>query len=120
MSGKNLVRVLTIAAESQEKIERAREGRSTREDMSEGTFTLTNLGMFDVESFIPIINPPECAILAVGSIAREPSVSEGTDTVSVRPFVRLCLAWDHRIVDGVPAARFLQRVKNLIEQGKFE
>jgi len=110
--------VLTITDESLQKIERARSGRSTREDMSNGTFTLTNLGMFDIESFIPIINPPECAILAIGSIVREPSVVDETDTVSVRPVMRLSLAWDHRIVDGAPAARFLQRIKQLIEQGE--
>jgi pyruvate dehydrogenase E2 component (dihydrolipoamide acetyltransferase) len=73
--------------------------------------------MFDVESFVPIINPPECAILAVGSIVREPSVVDESDTVAVRPFVKLSLVWDHRIVDGAPAARFLQRIKKLIEQG---
>lgn len=110
--------VPAIAAEALQKIGRARAGRSTREDMSNGTFTLTNLGMFDVESFIPIINPPECAILAVGSIVREPSVVGETDTVSVRPVMRMSLAWDHRIVDGAPAARFLQRMKQLIEQGE--
>lgn len=110
--------VLTIAEESQQKIERVRSGRSTREDMSNGTFTLTNLGMFDVESFIPIINPPECAILAVGSIVREPSVVDETDTVSVRHVMRLSLVWDHRIVDGAAAAQFLQRIKQHIEQGE--
>jgi pyruvate dehydrogenase E2 component (dihydrolipoamide acetyltransferase) len=110
--------VLTIAEESQQKIERVRSGRSTREDMSNGTFTLTNLGMFDVESFIPIINPPECAILAVGSIVREPSVVDETDTVSVRQVMRLSLVWDHRIVDGAAAAQFLQRIKQHIEQGE--
>jgi pyruvate dehydrogenase E2 component (dihydrolipoamide acetyltransferase) len=110
--------VSTIADESRQKTERARSGRSTREDMSDGTFTLTNLGMFDVESFIPIINPPECAILAVGSIVREPSVVDESDAVSVRPVMRMSLAWDHRIVDGAPAARFLQRVKQMIEQGE--
>ncbi|HUT65676.1 MAG TPA: dihydrolipoamide acetyltransferase family protein [Spirochaetota bacterium] len=110
--------VLTITDESSQKIERVKSGRSTREDMSNGTFTLTNLGMFDVESFIPIINPPECAILAVGSIVREPSVVDETDTVSVRPVMRLSLVWDHRIVDGALAARFLQRIKQLIEQGE--
>lgn len=110
--------VLTITDESSQKIERVKSGRSTREDMSNGTFTLTNLGMFDVESFIPIINPPECAILAVGSIVREPSVVDETDTVSVRPVMRLSLVWDHRIVDGALAAQFLQRIKQLIEQGE--
>ena len=109
--------VKSIADEARQKIERARTGRSTMEDMSGGTFTLTNLGMFDVESFVPIINPPECAILAVGSIVREPAVIDESDTVSVRPFMRLSLVWDHRIVDGAPAARFLQRIKQLIEQG---
>ncbi len=110
--------VLTIADESRAKVERAKAGRSTREDISNGTFTVTNLGMFDVESFVPIINPPQCAILAVGSIVREPSVVDDNDSVSVRPVMRLSLVWDHRIVDGAPAAQFLQRIKQLIEQGE--
>lgn len=112
--------ISAISSELQQKIERVRSGKSTREDISGGTFTMTNLGMFDVESFIPIINPPECAILAVGSFVREPVVVDDKDTVSVRPVVKLSLVWDHRIVDGAPAAQFLQHIKQLIEKGEFD
>jgi pyruvate dehydrogenase E2 component (dihydrolipoamide acetyltransferase) len=106
-----------ISKELQQMVERARSGKSTRDDLTGGTFTLTNLGMFEVESFIPIINPPECAIMAVGSIVREPAVVDDSDTVEIRPKVKLSLVFDHRLVDGAPAARFLQRVKELIEAG---
>jgi pyruvate dehydrogenase E2 component (dihydrolipoamide acetyltransferase) len=79
-----------------------------------GTFTITNLGMFDVDAFTPIMNPPELAILGVGRIVAKPVVVEGE--VVVRQMMTLSLAFDHRLVDGAPAARFLQRIKRLIEQ----
>jgi pyruvate dehydrogenase E2 component (dihydrolipoamide acetyltransferase) len=107
--------IVTISEELQQKIERARNGKSIREDITGGTFTITNLGMFDVESFIPIINPPECAILAIGAIMRKPVVVDDKDTVAVRPGVQLSLVFDHRLIDGAPAAQFLQRVKKLVE-----
>lgn len=107
--------IVTISKELQQKIERARKAKSSREDITGGTFTVTNLGMFDVESFIPIINPPECAILAVGAIVRKPVAVDDKDTVAVRPIVQLSLVFDHRLIDGAPAARFLQRVKRLVE-----
>ena len=109
--------VLTIGKELLQKIERARTGKLTRDDVTGGTFTMTNLGMLGVDSFIPIINPPECAIMAIGTIVREPVVVDDRDTVEVRPKVRLSLAFDHRLIDGAPAARFMQRVKELIEAG---
>jgi len=107
--------VLAIHTEFQAKLERARAGRSTPEDLADGTFTITNLGMFEIEQFIPIIKPPECAILGVGAIVREPVVAEDGETVAARPRLSLTLAFDHRIVDGAPAARFLQRIKHLAE-----
>ena len=81
--------------------------------MQGGTFTITNLGAFGVETFTPIINPPECAVLGVGRIAREP-VMLG-DQVVARERMGLSLTFDHRIVDGAPAARFLQTLVRLIE-----
>lgn len=107
--------ILTIHRELSEKIERAKTGRIPHDDISEGTFTLTNLGMFGIESFIPIINPPECAILALGAITREPVVIDESDTVAVRPMLQMSLVFDHRIVDGAPAARFLNGIKELVE-----
>ena len=92
---------------------RAREGKSTLDELSGGTFTITNLGMFDVDAFTPVMNPPELAILGVGRIQPKPVVYEGE--VAVRQMVTLSLAFDHRLVDGAPAARFLQRIKRVME-----
>ena len=94
-------------------IEKAKQGRLSREDLTGGTFTVTNLGMFGVDVFIPIINPPEAAILGVGRIAEKPSVVAGE--VKTIPIMQLSLSYDHRIVDGAPAAQFLQTVKNILE-----
>ena len=104
-----------IARESAEKIARAREGKLRAEDVSGGTFTITNLGMFDVETFIPVINPPECAILGVGSLRREPVVRGDPENLEIGWVLRLSLAFDHRIVDGAPAARFLQALKDKLK-----
>ena len=102
-----------IVRESQELIKRAREGNSLPEDLDGGTFTLTNLGMYDIDAFTPIINLPQCAILGIGRIVARPVVYEGK--IAVRQMMHLSLAFDHRIVDGAPAARFLQRVKQFVE-----
>ena len=93
--------------------ERALQGKSTLADMEGGTFTITNLGSLEIEQFMPIINVPECAILGVGAIIKKPVVIN--DLIGIRPMLALTLAFDHRLVDGAPAARFLQRVKHLIE-----
>jgi pyruvate dehydrogenase E2 component (dihydrolipoamide acetyltransferase) len=79
-----------------------------------GTFTITNLGMYEVDAFTPVINLPEAAILGVGRIAPKPVVRDGE--VVVRQMWTLCLVFDHRLVDGAPAARFLQYIKDLIEE----
>jgi pyruvate dehydrogenase E2 component (dihydrolipoamide acetyltransferase) len=96
-----------------ELVGRAREGRSQLDELTGGTFTITNLGMFEVDAFTPVINPPETAILGVGRILEKPVGVDGQ--VVVRQMVTLSLAFDHRLVDGAPAARFLQRIKRLIE-----
>jgi pyruvate dehydrogenase E2 component (dihydrolipoamide acetyltransferase) len=103
-----------IVTEFRELVERARAGRSLPDDLSGGTFTITNLGMYDVDGFTPIINLPECAILGVGRIVEKPAAVNGQ--VVIRPMMVLSLTFDHRINDGAPAARFLQRVKQLIER----
>jgi len=106
--------VLAIARESQRLAELARTGKLRPEDFSGGTFTVSNLGMFDVESFTAVINPPESAILAVGSITPTPVVVDGQ--VVVRDRMKVTLSSDHRAIDGVIAARFLQEVKRLLEE----
>lgn len=103
-----------IASTLRRLVERAREGRLTSEDMAGGTFTLTNLGMFGVDVFTPIINPPETAILGVGRIVERPVVMG--NEVTIRPMMQMSLSFDHRVVDGAPASRFLRRVKEILEE----
>jgi pyruvate dehydrogenase E2 component (dihydrolipoamide acetyltransferase) len=93
--------------------QKAKQSRLTIEELTGGTFTVTNLGAYDVESFAPIINPPQCAILGLGRIAYRP-VAAG-EQVTTRPTTVLTLVFDHRIVDGVPAAKFLRDVKKNLE-----
>jgi pyruvate dehydrogenase E2 component (dihydrolipoamide acetyltransferase) len=95
-------------------VDGVRAGRSLPDDLSGGTFTITNLGMYDVDAFTPVINLPEAAILGVGRIASKP-VARG-ESVVVRQMWTLSLVFDHRLVDGAPAARFLQFIKQLIEE----
>ncbi len=102
-----------VSKELRELAERARAGKSTPEDLSGGTFTVTNLGAYDVELFNPVLVPGQTGILGVGRIAEKPVIREGE--VVARHLMNLCLTFDHRVVDGAPAARFLQRVKHLLE-----
>ena len=103
-----------IAAESNRLVDAARRGDLGPDDLSGGTFTITNLGMFGVSRFTAIINPPEVAILAVGAI--EPRVVPlAGDAVAVRPQLTLTLGADHRVVDGALAARFLKRLQEILE-----
>jgi pyruvate dehydrogenase E2 component (dihydrolipoamide acetyltransferase) len=92
---------------------KAVENRLGIEDLTGGTFTVTNLGAYDVESFAPVINPPQCAILGLGRIGFKPS-AYGKDVVA-RPSTLLTLVFDHRIIDGVPAAKFLRDIKRNLE-----
>jgi pyruvate dehydrogenase E2 component (dihydrolipoamide acetyltransferase) len=103
--GKDLRR---IAEESRALAEKARGGALSVEDVSGGTFTITNLGMYGVDAFTPIINLPQVVILGVGRIVEKPAVHEGQ--VAIRSLMTLSLTFDHRIVDGAPAAAFLQEV----------
>jgi pyruvate dehydrogenase E2 component (dihydrolipoamide acetyltransferase) len=97
-----------------ELVERALAGHSLPDDLTDGTFTITNLGMFGIDAFTPIINPPESAILGVGRIVAKPVAVDRQ--VVVREMMTLSLSFDHRLIDGAPAARFLQRVSQLIER----
>ncbi len=106
-----------IAAESAALVERARTGRISPDELRGGTFTITNLGMYDIDAFTPIINLPECAILGVGRIApKQVVVDADAGRVAIRHMVFLSLTFDHRLLDGAPAARFLQCVKQYVER----
>ena len=102
-----------IAAESRELARKTREGLATPDEVSGGTFTITNLGVYDVDGFTPIINPPQVAILGLGRVAEKPVVRNGQLAVGRTMF--LSLTFDHRIVDGAPAADFLQAIKGALE-----
>jgi pyruvate dehydrogenase E2 component (dihydrolipoamide acetyltransferase) len=94
--------------------DQARTGSSHPDNLAGSTFTITNLGAYEIDAFTPIINPPECAILGVGRIIERPVGLNGQ--VVLRKMMSLSLSFDHRLVDGAPAARFLQRIKQLIER----
>jgi pyruvate dehydrogenase E2 component (dihydrolipoamide acetyltransferase) len=94
--------------------ERARSNRLAPDEISDGTFTVTNLGSFGIEYFTPIINPPQAGILGVGKIMEKPVVLNGG--IHIRSMMTLCLVFDHRVIDGAPAATFLAKVKELLEQ----
>jgi pyruvate dehydrogenase E2 component (dihydrolipoamide acetyltransferase) len=102
-----------VAVRSRDLVERARQGKLTAAELQGGTFTVTNLGAFGIDSFTPIIHFPQCAILGLGRIQRRPVVS-GNDVV-IRDQLTLNLTFDHRIVDGAPAARFVQTLGVLLE-----
>jgi len=102
-----------ISAEIKELAELAREGKLGGDKLTGGTFTITNLGMYGIESFTPIINQPEVAILGVTTMEDKVVVRDGE--MVIRPMMTLSLTADHRVVDGSVAAQFLQRVKDLME-----
>ncbi|WXG44858.1 MAG: dihydrolipoamide acetyltransferase family protein [Promethearchaeati archaeon SRVP18_Atabeyarchaeia-1] len=110
----NKLSIAEISAELSMLIDNAQKGKLSPEQMSGGTFTVTSLGMYGVDVFIPIINPPESGILAVGKITKKPVVDDKGQIV-VKPMAFLALAVDHRVIDGAPAAEFLQRVKEILE-----
>lgn len=93
--------------------EKARSGKLTPAEYSNGTFTITNLGMYEIDEFTPIINPPEVGILGVGAITDTPWVVDGK--LEIRPIMVLSLTYDHRVIDGAPAAQFLQYIKKLLQ-----
>ena len=106
-----------IGREIRELARKAREGRLSMEDVRGGTFTITNLGVFGIDAFTPIVNHPQVAILAFGRVAERPVVMEGR--LEVRKTAWLTLSFDHRAVDGGPAARFLMAVKELVERAEL-
>lgn len=108
--------LLEVAALSADLVERARAGKIAADDLQGGTFTITNLGMYEIDAFTPIINLPQCAILGVGRILpRQVVLDAEAQRLAIRHMMSLSLSFDHRAVDGAPAARFLQRVKQFVE-----
>ena len=105
--------LLRIAEETELLVGQARGGSLSLDAMQGGTFSITNLGMFGIQSFTPIVNPPEACILGVNAIVEKPVVVNGE--IVICPMSALCLVADHRILDGAEAARFLARIKELVE-----
>jgi pyruvate dehydrogenase E2 component (dihydrolipoamide acetyltransferase) len=105
-----------IAARSKDLIRRARDGKLTPEEYQGGTFTTSNLGMFDVDYFTAIINPPQAAILAVGTIQKAPVWNDEDEEFVPKEMMKVTISADHRVTDGVGAAEFLRDVKRLLEQ----
>ena len=103
-----------LASMRLELVERTKAGKQRPSDLANGTFTITNLGMFGIVSFKPIINTGQAAILAVGKIIETP-VADESGSISLKPLMNLSLACDHRIADGADGAKFLSDLKNLIE-----
>jgi pyruvate dehydrogenase E2 component (dihydrolipoamide acetyltransferase) len=103
-----------LARERARLVERARSNQLTPGQLTGGTFTITNLGIYDIDAFTPIVNPPEAAILGVGRIVDKVVIHN--DKIAQRSMITLSLSFDHRIVDGAPAAAFLQTIKQHLEQ----
>ena len=108
--------LLEIAQAASRIIERARAGRLGQDDLTDGTFTVSNLGMYGVRQFEAIINPPQAAILAVGAIRRMP-VFDSFDRLVPRHLITATVSADHRVTDGAEVARFLQQVRMVLENG---
>jgi len=102
-----------IAEEVNILIEKAKNRKLTAEELKSGTFTITNLGVLGIEEFKAIINPPQAGILAIGKIMNMPVAEERV--ITIKPVVKLTLSFDHRVVDGAPAAKFLMKIKELLE-----
>jgi pyruvate dehydrogenase E2 component (dihydrolipoamide acetyltransferase) len=103
-----------VAVDNREMIQRARNGKSRPADFEDGTFTVSNLGAFDVDHFIAIINPPNAAILAVGSAAQVPVVVNGELAIGWR--MKATISADHRVTDGAEAAQYMQKFKSIMEE----
>lgn len=108
--GKSLAQ---LAAENRDLAARTREGRTRPEEITGGTFTITNLGANEIDGFTPIINPPQVGILGVGRVVEKPVIANGE--IAKGETMYLSLTFDHRMIDGAPAAAFLQTVKVLLE-----
>jgi pyruvate dehydrogenase E2 component (dihydrolipoamide acetyltransferase) len=106
--------IAEIAEARADAVARARSRQLRREDLEGGTFTISNLGMFGIDQFIAVLNPPQVAILAVGSVSERPVVDDGE--LAIRATLNATLTCDHRAVDGAPAAEFLEDLKSFLEE----
>jgi pyruvate dehydrogenase E2 component (dihydrolipoamide acetyltransferase) len=102
-----------ISSQVSDFVSRARVGQIQPAELSGGSITITNLGMFGAEEFSAILNPPQAAILAVGAVTREPVVKD--DRIEIASVMRVVLSVDHRPVDGATAARWMQKFVSIIE-----
>ena len=109
----DLKSILEINRELNDLITKTREHRLLPDDLSNGTFTISNLGFADIDHFTPILRPPESALLGVGRLVEKPVVKNGQVVPGAQ--VGLSLTFDHRIIDGAPAARFLKTIREIIE-----
>jgi pyruvate dehydrogenase E2 component (dihydrolipoamide acetyltransferase) len=105
--------VAQLARDTRAVAERARAGKLSPGDLAQGTFSISNLGMFDIDHFVAIVNPPEAAILALGTAKEVPVVEGGQIKIGWR--MKLTLSADHRVTDGAEAARFLQDIKRQLQ-----
>jgi pyruvate dehydrogenase E2 component (dihydrolipoamide acetyltransferase) len=106
--------VQEIARARADLVGRARDGKLTLQDLEGGTFTISNLGMYGVEQFVAVLNPPQVAILAVGAVKDTPVAIDGE--VDVAPVMQLMLTCDHRAIDGADGAEFLRTLVAFLEQ----
>ena len=109
----NSLGLVEISQASKDIIHRAKHRQLTKDDFHGGTFTISNFGSYDIDTFTPIINAPEVAILGVGKIKDKPVVID--QSIEIRPMMGLSLSFDHRVMDGAPAAAFLTDLKKIIE-----
>ena len=109
--------LMELASQTRELIDKAQKKKLFPLDYEGGTFTVSNLGMLGVDSFIAIINPPQCAILAVGQVA--PRVVADDGMFAIKPMMTAILSADHRVIDGAIGARFLKQIKEVLERGEF-
>ena len=112
--GADRLSIQEIAAARVDLVDRARGGKLQQADLDGGTFTISNLGMFGVQQFVAVLNPPQVAILAVGAVEETPVVRDGE--ITARPLMSLTLTCDHRAVDGADAADFLRTVRSMLEE----
>ncbi|EHN11349.1 Dihydrolipoamide acetyltransferase component of pyruvate dehydrogenase complex [Patulibacter medicamentivorans] len=104
-----------VAAETRRLAQRVRDGSIEPSELGGGTFTVSNLGMFGIDRFVAVLNPPQAAILAVGRMATQPVWDDAAGAFAPRPLMRLSLTCDHRILYGADAARFLGRIRERLE-----
>jgi len=108
--------IYTLTREIADLVDRARQGALSQDDLTGGTFTISNAGMLGLEIFTPIINYPQSAIMGVGAVSRLPRfLNDSSEIVVSRHIMKLCLSYDHRVIDGAPAARFSLRVRDLLQ-----